>query len=96
MAFISSGEISKETGIDGHAVVIEVDRLVDAGYSPGSLQKMMTGGDPSSWYLTKSGLTERGARATSLWPRAQQLVEVIEARAQAEADPAARRPSRSF
>jgi hypothetical protein len=48
----------------------------------------MTGGDPNPWFLTKSALTERGARAVSLWPRAEQLVEVIQARADAEADPA--------
>jgi hypothetical protein len=87
MAFISIGEISNEAGIEGHAIVIEVERLIDAGYVPGTLQKMMTGGDPSSWFLTKSRLTERGARAVSLWPRAEQFVETLEARAQAETDP---------
>jgi hypothetical protein len=96
MAFISIGEISKATGIDSHAVVIEIDRLMDAGYIPGSRQKMMTGGDPSSWFLTKSRLTERGARATSLWPRAEQLVEVIEARAQVEADPVRKKALQSL
>lgn len=80
-------ELASATDIEGHAVVIEVERLIESGYVPGDLQKMMTGGDPSSWFLTKSRLTERGARAVSLWPRAEQLVETLEARAQAEADP---------
>lgn len=87
MGFITIADLANATGIDGHAVVIEVERLIESGYIPGDLQKMMTGGDPSSWFLTKSRLTERGARAVSLWPRAEQLVQVIEARAEAEADP---------
>ncbi|MHB8499786.1 MAG: hypothetical protein ACYDHE_02455 [Candidatus Acidiferrales bacterium] len=87
MGFITVAELASATDIEGHAVVIEVERLIESGYVPGDLQKMMTGGDPSSWFLTKSRLTERGARAVSLWPRAEQLVETIEARAQAEADP---------
>jgi hypothetical protein len=48
---------------------------------------MFTGGDPTSWFLTNSRLTERGARAVSLWPKAEQLLETIEARAEAEHDP---------
>jgi DNA-binding MarR family transcriptional regulator len=88
MGFITVGELSSALTIDGHAVTVELERLIDAGYIPGTLQKMMTGGDPASWFLTKSRLTERGARAISLWPSAEQLVETLEARAQAEADPA--------
>jgi hypothetical protein len=87
MGFITIAELASATGIEGHAMVIEVERLIESGYVPGDLQKMMTGGDPSSWFLTKSRLTERGARAVSLWPTAEKLVETLEARAQAEADP---------
>src|SRR5438552_3080488 len=87
MGFISIGDLSTALGIEGHALAVELERLIDAGYIPGKLQMMMTGGDPTSWFLTKSRLTERGARAVSLWPRAEQLVQVIQARADAEADP---------
>jgi len=86
--FISVGDLAAATGIDGHALSIELDRLIEAGYIPPKLQKLMTGGDPTSWFLTNSRLTERGARAVSVWPRAEQLVRVIESRANAEADPA--------
>jgi hypothetical protein len=48
---------------------------------------MMTGGDPNPWFLTKSRLTERGARAVSVWPRAQQFVQILEARAETEIGP---------
>ncbi len=77
MGFISIGDISKATGIEGHAVVIELERLIEAGYIPPELTKTFTGGDPSSWFLTNPRLTERGARAVSLWPRAEQLLETI-------------------
>jgi predicted ArsR family transcriptional regulator len=87
MGFISIGELSTALGIDGHALAVELERLIEAGYIPGKLQMMMTGGDPTSWFLTKSRLTERGARAVSLWPRAEQLLETIESRAEAERDP---------
>ena len=86
-AVINIGNLSAALGLDGHAVVVEVERLIDAGYIPGELQKMMTGGDPSSWFLTKSRLTERGARAVSIWPRAEQFIESLEARAETELDP---------
>jgi hypothetical protein len=88
MNFINVGEIAQATDIEGHAVVIELERLIDAGYIPGTLQKMMTGGDPSSWFLSKSRLTERGARAVSVWPRAENFVQTLEFRAAQEADPA--------
>ena len=49
MGFITIGELSGALQIDGHALVVEVERLIDAGYIPGKLQMMMmTGGDPSS------------------------------------------------
>ena len=96
MGFIEIGELADATGIDGHSVVVEVERLIEAGYIPGDLTKMMTGGDPSSWFLTKSRLTERGARAVSLWPRAEQFVQVIEARAESEADPVRKKALRSL
>lgn len=91
MGFISVGEIAKETGIDVHAVAVELERLIDAGYIPGQLQKMGAGGDPSPWFLTESRLSERGARAVSVWPRAEILLKTIEERAQLEPDPVRRR-----
>lgn len=96
MGFITIGDLSTALGIDGHALAVELERLIEAGYIPGKLQMMMTGGDPTSWFLTKSRLTERGARAVSLWPRAQQLVQVIEARADAEADPVRKKALQSL
>lgn len=85
--FINIGDLAAVVGVDGHAVVVEVERLIDAGYIPGQLQKMMTGGDPSTWFLTESRLTERGARAVSIWPKAEQFIESLEARAESEPDP---------
>lgn len=85
--FITIGEVAVSLGLDGHAVVVEVERLIDAGYIPGELRKMMTGGDPTTWFLTESRLTERGARAVSIWPRAEHLIETLEARAEIEPDP---------
>jgi hypothetical protein len=96
MGFISIGDLSTALGIDGHALAVELERLIDAGYIPGKLQMMMTGGDPNPWFLTKARLTERGARAVSLWPRAEQLVQVIEARAEAEADPVRKKALQSL
>lgn len=96
MGFISIGELSSALGIDGHALAVELERLIDAGYIPGELQAMATGGDPNPWFLTKSRLTERGARAVSLWPRAEQFVRVIEARADAEADPVRKKALQSL
>lgn len=85
--FINIGDLAAALDLDGRAVVVEVERLIDADYIPGELRKMMTGGDPSPWFLTESRLTERGARTVSIWPRAEQLIETLEARAEIEPDP---------
>jgi hypothetical protein len=47
MGFISIGELATALAIDGHALAVELERLIDAGYIPGKLQMMMTGGDPT-------------------------------------------------
>ncbi len=96
MAFITVGELSSSLALDGHAVTVELEWLIDAGYIPGTLQKMMTGGDPTSWFLTNARLTERGARAVSVWPRAERFVETIQARAQAESDPVRKKALLAF
>ena len=85
--FINIGELAEATGIEPNLVTVEVERLLDAGYIAGDLVKSMTGGDPRPWFLDKSRLTERGARAVSLWPKAEQLLQVLEARASQEHDP---------
>jgi DNA-binding MarR family transcriptional regulator len=89
--FINIGELAEATGIEPNLVTVEVERLLDAGYIPGELVKMGTGGDPRPWFLDKSRLTERGARAVSLWPKAEQLLQVLEARAKDEPDPSRKR-----
>jgi len=83
---LTVGQLSNALGISGDAVTIELDRLIEAGYIPPKLIKTSTGGDPTTWFLVNCRLTERGARAVSLWPRAEQLVQLIEARAEAEPD----------
>jgi hypothetical protein len=40
MGFISIGDLSTALGIDGHALAVELERLIDAGYIPGELQMM--------------------------------------------------------
>jgi hypothetical protein len=90
-AIINIGQLAEGTGIEPRFVLVEVERLIDGGYLAGELQKLMTGGDPTPWFLTESRLSERGARAVSIWPRAEQLLQTLEERAAAEPDPGRKR-----
>ena len=86
--FINIGQLAEATRIEPNLVTVEVERLLDAGYIPGELVKTATGGDPRPWFLDRPRLTERGGRAVSVWPKAEQLLQVLEARAKVEPDPA--------
>jgi hypothetical protein len=89
--FITVGDLADATGIEAKLVTLEVERLLDGGYIPGALRKSLSGGDPRPWFLEESRLTERGARALDLWPQAEQFLQVLEARAEGEPDPARRK-----
>jgi hypothetical protein len=91
MGFVNIGQLADATGLDPNRVVVEVQRLIGDGYLPGELQMLMTGGDPRPWFLTSARLTGKGARALSIWPRAELILETIERRATEEPDPARRR-----
>ena len=85
---VNIGELASATGIDPNDVVVEVERLTESGYIAGRLQKLMTGGDPGPWFIDKPlRLTERGARALTVWPQADSLLEALESRAVTESDP---------
>ena len=84
---ITIGELAEATGVAPNLVTVEVERLLEAGYIPGRLRKSRTGGDPTPWFLDQARLTERGARAVSIWPKAEQFLQVLEARADEESDP---------
>jgi hypothetical protein len=83
---IEIGELADATGIAPNLVAVEVDRLIESNYLPGPLTKWSEN-DPRHWFMGGARLTERGARALSLWPKAEQLLQVLEARASEEHDP---------
>jgi DNA-binding MarR family transcriptional regulator len=83
---IEIGELADETGIAANLVAVEVDRLIEGNYIPGPLTKWSEN-DSRRWFLGRARLTERGARALSLWPKAEELLQVLEARASDEHDP---------
>ncbi|MHB8325639.1 MAG: hypothetical protein ACYDEA_00355 [Candidatus Dormibacteria bacterium] len=56
------GALADATGIGPQHVAVEVERLIEAGYIAGQLQKLLSGGDPRPWFLTQPRLTEPGAR----------------------------------
>jgi hypothetical protein len=87
---IEIGELADATGIAPNLVAVEVDRLVESHYIPGPLTKWAEN-DPRRWFLGGARLTERGARALSLWPKAEQLLQVLDARASDEPDPGRRK-----
>ena len=57
-------EISGETGLDVGAVAKSLDAL-DGPYVA-KYQKLLTGGDPGPWFVTK--VTPAARRAVGQWP----------------------------
>lgn len=86
-AFLSVGDISDATGIPPELAVPEIERLIDDGYVPGELKRPMSGGNVRPWYLTKTRVTGKGARAIDVWPAADDLLVALTELAQREPDP---------
>jgi len=83
---IHLGELADAIGVAPNLLAIEVERLIDADYIPGELHRW-SDTDPREWFLSNPRLSERGARAVTVWPEAEQLLQVLEARASDEPDP---------
>lgn len=62
------GQLAEVLDMDPMVLVDEIDRLAGAGYIRGGVHKMMTGGNPTPWFVDQTGLEERGARAVGMWP----------------------------
>jgi hypothetical protein len=84
---LTVGQISEGTGIDPKLVVPELERLIDGGYIPGELKKLMSGGDVRPWRLSSPRLTDIGAQALRMWPTAEHVLDVLATRAEEEPDP---------
>jgi hypothetical protein len=87
---IDVGHIAADTGIDPAEVAVELERLVDAHYINGPLQKTMSRGDPSVWFLVDASLAERGLREVGAWPSAdpyEALLALLDRRIDAASDP---------
>jgi hypothetical protein len=87
--FPNVGEMADALGADPNAVVVEIDRLAEAGYIRGGVRKMATGGDPRPWMFHQPELAERGARAVGMWPAEDPydaLLALVERRISEEAD----------
>jgi hypothetical protein len=83
------GDVADALTADPDAVVTEIDRLAEANYIRGGVEKMMTGGDPRPWFIAHAELAERGARAVGLWPAEDPydaLVALLEQRINEEPD----------
>lgn len=83
--------IADAIGVDRFEVAAELERLGNAGYLAGHLKKLMSGGDPSGWFLEDSSLGERGLRAVGAWPSDDPynaLIELLDRQIAATPDPA--------
>jgi hypothetical protein len=87
---LSVADIAEGTGLSPQDVAVELDSLCQAGFVNGTLRKMMTGGDPSPWFLESSSLGERGLRVVGAWPSDdafEALVAILDRQIAATADP---------
>ena len=87
------GDIAEGTGLEPVEVATEVERLSGAGYLAGSIRKMMSGDDPSPWFLENSSLGERGLRVVGAWPSEdayEALLDLLEQHIETTSDPTTR------
>jgi hypothetical protein len=80
-------DIAQEAALDPEAVLVELSRLVNAGYVDGEVQ--IAGGGAENAHLLNPVLSERGARAVGLWPSDdpyEALMALIEKQLAEEAD----------
>jgi hypothetical protein len=86
---LSVGYIAQAMGLDPTEVAVGLDNLSSAHYLAGRVQKPMTGGDPSPWFLEDSSLGERGLRVVGAWPSDdpyEALVKLLERHIAATSD----------
>ena len=55
---VSVGDVAEWTGLDPAVVAGGIERLETAVYLGGSLRKLMSGDDPSPWFLENSSLAD--------------------------------------
>jgi predicted ArsR family transcriptional regulator len=87
---VDIGPLADDVGLDPLVVCRELERLIEAGYVHGKVQKMMTGGDARPWHYLGHGLAERGARVVGQWPDEDPyaaLLDAIDRRIAAQDDP---------
>lgn len=89
LTVLSVEQLSSGTGLEPLVVAEEIDRLAEAGYLAGGLQKTMTGGDPRPWFLKRAALAEKGLRVVGAWPSEDPydaLIETLDRRIAAASD----------
>lgn len=77
------GALADRTGLEPRHVVVEVERLIEAGYLSGKLGGPMSGGDVRPWHIQNARLGAAGARVVGLWPSKdpyEALLAVLERR----------------
>ena len=90
LVLLHIGDIAEGTGLDPVQVATEVERLSSADYLAGSIRKLMSGDDPSPWFLENSSLGERGLRVVGAWPSDdpyEALMDLLEQHIEATSDP---------
>jgi hypothetical protein len=56
---LGTGALADRTGLDPNHVVVEVERLIDAGYLAGKLGGPMSGGYVRPWHISNASLLAR-------------------------------------
>jgi hypothetical protein len=85
--FPTVGEVAESTGLSTRDVGRAVQALNDAGLI--QLERMLSGGDPSPWFVT--GVSAQARVFVGAWPSpeglAERIVVVLEQTAESEPDP---------